>query len=68
MKYLMLSMELELMAAELEARRMDQRQKDEALYLSTTDEELKEVLGARQSYGCLVHQIDGGGGGGGFEM
>ncbi|GJY80156.1 hypothetical protein Tco_0492907 [Tanacetum coccineum] len=41
------SVVLELMAAELEARRMDQRQKDEALYLSTTDEELKEVLGAR---------------------
>ncbi|GJV79392.1 ribonuclease H-like domain-containing protein [Tanacetum coccineum] len=40
----MKKMELELKAKELEIRQMDQRQKDEALYLSTTDEDLKAVV------------------------
>ncbi|GKC11580.1 hypothetical protein Tco_1008362, partial [Tanacetum coccineum] len=35
--------ELELKAAEVEIHRMDQRHKDEELYLSTNDEELKAV-------------------------
>ncbi|GKD63793.1 hypothetical protein Tco_1305901 [Tanacetum coccineum] len=43
----MKKMEPKLKAAELEIRRMDQRQKDEALFLSTTDEDLKAVLRAR---------------------
>ncbi|GJT55414.1 hypothetical protein Tco_0990468 [Tanacetum coccineum] len=43
-KLMMKKMELELKPAKLEIHRMDQRQKDEALYLSTTDEELKTVL------------------------
>ncbi|GKB90095.1 hypothetical protein Tco_0962367 [Tanacetum coccineum] len=34
-------MELELKVEELAIQRMEQRQKDEALYLSTTDQELK---------------------------
>nr|GFA77067.1 hypothetical protein [Tanacetum cinerariifolium] len=42
----MKKMELELKAAELKIRRMDQRQNNEALYLSTTDEELKRVIKA----------------------
>nr|GEY52285.1 hypothetical protein [Tanacetum cinerariifolium] len=36
--------ELELKAAELEIRRMENRQRDEALYETTTDEALKERL------------------------
>nr|GEY61239.1 hypothetical protein [Tanacetum cinerariifolium] len=36
--------ELEFKAAELKIQRMDQRQKDKALYLSTTDEELKRMM------------------------
>ncbi|GKA20123.1 hypothetical protein Tco_0700112 [Tanacetum coccineum] len=40
-KLMMKKMEWDLKVAELEIRRMDQRQKNEALYLSTTDEELK---------------------------
>nr|GEV16706.1 exocyst complex component EXO70A1 [Tanacetum cinerariifolium] len=44
------------MAAELEIRRMDQRQKDEALYLSTTDEDLKAVLRARDLLNTTLHQ------------
>nr|GEU53362.1 hypothetical protein [Tanacetum cinerariifolium] len=39
--------ELELKAAELEIRRMENRQRDEALYEKTTDEALKERLGQR---------------------
>nr|GEZ45733.1 hypothetical protein [Tanacetum cinerariifolium] len=40
--------ELELKAAELKIRRMENRQRDEALYETTTDEALKERL--RQSF------------------
>ncbi|GJU08190.1 hypothetical protein Tco_1124620 [Tanacetum coccineum] len=36
--------ELELKAAELEIRRLENRQRDKALYMSTTDEELKAML------------------------
>ncbi|GKD23539.1 hypothetical protein Tco_1225242 [Tanacetum coccineum] len=39
--------ELELKAAELEIRRLENRQRDEALYFSTTNEELKAILRAR---------------------
>ncbi|GKC07232.1 hypothetical protein Tco_0998842 [Tanacetum coccineum] len=39
--------ELELKAAELEIRRMKNRQRDEALYETTTDEALKEKLRMR---------------------
>nr|GEX40297.1 hypothetical protein [Tanacetum cinerariifolium] len=39
--------ELELKAAELEIRRMENRQRDEALYETTTDEALKERLRQR---------------------
>ncbi|GJU35159.1 hypothetical protein Tco_1183513 [Tanacetum coccineum] len=39
--------ELELKAAELEIRRMDNRKRDEALYGTTTDEELKARLRQR---------------------
>ncbi|GJR34221.1 hypothetical protein Tco_1209905 [Tanacetum coccineum] len=39
--------ELELKAAELEIRRLKNRQRDEALYLSTTNEELKAILRQR---------------------
>nr|GFB18429.1 hypothetical protein [Tanacetum cinerariifolium] len=38
---------LELKAAELEIRRPKNHQRDEALYESTTDEELKALLRAR---------------------
>nr|GEW27509.1 hypothetical protein [Tanacetum cinerariifolium] len=39
--------ELELKAAELEIRRMENRQRDKALYETTTDEALKETLRQR---------------------
>ncbi|GJZ88098.1 hypothetical protein Tco_0659880 [Tanacetum coccineum] len=39
--------ELELKVAELEIRRMENRQRDEALYESTTNEELKALFRAR---------------------
>ncbi|GKE52407.1 hypothetical protein Tco_1487563, partial [Tanacetum coccineum] len=39
--------ELELKAAELEIRRMQNRQRDKALYETTNDEALKERLGQR---------------------
>ncbi|GJX32376.1 hypothetical protein Tco_0242231 [Tanacetum coccineum] len=37
----------ELKAAELKIQRLENRQRDEALYFSTTDEELKAILRAR---------------------
>ncbi|GJY51070.1 hypothetical protein Tco_0441917 [Tanacetum coccineum] len=37
-------MKLELKAKGLDIRQMDQCQKDEAIYMSTTDEELKRVI------------------------
>ncbi|GJW16080.1 hypothetical protein Tco_0020213 [Tanacetum coccineum] len=40
-------LELKLKAAELEIRRLKDRQRDEALYESTTDEELKALVRAR---------------------
>ncbi|GJU51929.1 protein YIPF6 [Tanacetum coccineum] len=43
----MKKMELELKSEELTIRRTEQRQKDETLYLSTTDEELKAMLRSR---------------------
>nr|GEW18718.1 hypothetical protein [Tanacetum cinerariifolium] len=39
--------EMELKAKGLEIRQMDQRKKDEAIYMSTTDEELKRVIRAK---------------------
>ncbi|GJY44452.1 E3 ubiquitin protein ligase MIEL1 [Tanacetum coccineum] len=45
-------MELELKVEELAIRRMEQCQKDEALYLSTTDQELKAVLKERRR--CMI--------------
>ncbi|GJZ71233.1 hypothetical protein Tco_0635084 [Tanacetum coccineum] len=39
--------ELELKAVELEIRRLKNCQRDEALYFSTTDEDLKAILKAR---------------------
>ncbi|GJW05050.1 phospholipase-like protein [Tanacetum coccineum] len=53
--------ELELKAAEVEIHRMDQRYKDEALYLSTNDEELKAVLKARvfpNKIGFIITNLD----------
>ncbi|GJV33459.1 hypothetical protein Tco_1393859 [Tanacetum coccineum] len=44
---MMASEYLELKAAELEIRRMENRQRDEALYETTTDEALKERLWQR---------------------
>ncbi|GJX89733.1 RNA-directed DNA polymerase, eukaryota [Tanacetum coccineum] len=43
----MKKMEMEFKAKELEIRQLDQRQKNETLYLSSTDEKLKEVVRAR---------------------
>ncbi|GJZ93684.1 hypothetical protein Tco_0665887 [Tanacetum coccineum] len=42
--------ELELKAAELKIRRLKKRQRDEAVYLSTTDEELNAILRQRLFY------------------
>nr|GEX84177.1 RNA-directed DNA polymerase, eukaryota [Tanacetum cinerariifolium] len=52
--------ELELKAAELEIRRMENRQRDEALYETTTDEALKERLRQRLSVDFTLYALNRG--------
>ncbi|GKC84699.1 hypothetical protein Tco_1140416 [Tanacetum coccineum] len=46
--------ELELKDAELEIRRMENRQRDEALYETTTDEELKARLSSAATFANIM--------------
>ncbi|GJR96083.1 hypothetical protein Tco_0268257 [Tanacetum coccineum] len=51
--------ELQLKAVELEIRRLENRQRDEALYESTTDEELKALIRQRLfGYVALVYDFE----------